>query len=144
LNPARALEAAFGEGFHVRRQEPLILSGVSEPEPDLLVVAGSYEDYVAEHPETQDIRLLVEVSDTSLRFDRGRKAALYARGGIEDYWIMNLSNRTLEVRREPAPVAGSRRRFACRSVETLSTDDQIAPLSRPGALLRVGDLFPPH
>lgn len=91
----RWIELAAGR-FTVRVQSPLALSDQSEPEPDLAVVPfGTYE---TEHPEAA--LLVVEVSDTTLRRDRA-KAAVYARAGVPEYWIVDLTSRSVEVHREP-------------------------------------------
>jgi Uma2 family endonuclease len=75
----------------------------------VVVVPGTPDDYADRHPVPDDVRLLVEVSDTTLGYDRNRKAAIYAEAGIADYWILNLPQRRLEVRRDPSrfrPVSG--------------------------------------
>src|SRR6266853_670905 len=87
-----ALESAFGPGYWVRTQGPINLGATSEPEPDIAVVAGKPRDYRA-HPNAA--LLVVEVSDTTLAYDRGRKASLYASASIADYWIVNLIDRQL-------------------------------------------------
>ena len=83
----RALERAFGPNYVVRVQGPLDLGERSQPEPDLAVVPGSPRDY-RDHPKTAS--LVVEVSDSTLVFDRERKARLFAKAGIPEYWIINL------------------------------------------------------
>ena len=97
---AKALERAFGEGWFVQTQSPIILDDRSEPEPDVCVVRGSPRDYAAAHPTRP--ALVVEVAQSGLHLARGRKAAAYARAQIADYWIVNLVDRVLEVHREPA------------------------------------------
>src|SRR6266705_1338986 len=97
---ADTLRAAFGPGWLVRPQGPVALDDRSEPEPDVSVVQGSPRDYREGHPVRPV--LVVEVSKTRLGFDRARKATLYARNGVEDYWIVNVLDRALEVYREPA------------------------------------------
>src|SRR5437868_2392932 len=74
--------------FGVRSQLPLALSDDTEPEPDVAIVPVG--DYEVEHPATA--LLIIEVSDTTLRNDRA-KAAMYASGGIAEYWIVNLGAR---------------------------------------------------
>jgi len=88
-----ALRAAFGTGWLVRAHAPLALGLRSRPEPDVSVVYGSPRDYRRAAP-TEAV-LVVEVSQTSLAFDRRRKASIYARAGIPDYWIVNLVERVL-------------------------------------------------
>src|SRR5262249_22795353 len=82
----------------VRMQMPLDLGLDPEPLPDVAVAAGPKSSYTS-HPTT--VLLVVEVSDSTLSIDRGRKAALYARAGLADYWIVNLADRRLEVYRRP-------------------------------------------
>ena len=95
---ARALTTAFGENYWIRAPGPLHLAEACEPEPDVAVVNGPMDSYT-DHPTSA--HLVVEVSDSTLRFDRGKKASLYARAGIQDYWIINLTDSCVEVLREP-------------------------------------------
>lgn len=132
----RILIALFGDGYHVRPQLPLILTWWSGPEPDVVVVPGSEYDYLPDHPKAADALLVVEVSDTTLAMDRGRKCTAYARARIGEYWILNLGDRQLEVHRDPR---GGR----YRSVTILHAGDTIAPLAMPQATVRVADLLPP-
>src|SRR5215470_5703751 len=99
LLTTKALERAFGEGWFIQTQSPIILDDRSEPEPDVCVVRGSPREYVDAHPTHP--ALVVEIADSGLRMARGRKAAAYARAGVTDYWILDLINRTLEVCRQP-------------------------------------------
>ena len=97
-----ALQEAFGAGFYLRMQGPLKLGTRSAPEPDGTVLRGTGRDYDGRRPDPlTDVPLVVEVSDSTLADDRGRKARLYAKHGISEYWIVNLQARTLEVRRGP-------------------------------------------
>jgi Uma2 family endonuclease len=136
---ARALERAFGPSWNVRTQGPMGLDEESEPEPDVAVVPGEPEDYGSSHPSRAE--LVVEVSESSLAFDRGHKASVYARAGIRDYWIVNLVDRVLEVYREPAPDASAPfgARYARR--EILDPSRQVSPLAAPRARIQVRDLF---
>ena len=137
---ARVLERAFGPSWDVRAQGPMGLDEESEPEPDVAVVAGTLEDYGSEHPSRAV--LIVEVSESSLAFDRDQKGSVYARAGIEDYWIVNLVDRVLEVYREPAPevAAPFGARYARR--EVLDPSRQVSPLAAPHTRIHVRDLFP--
>ena len=107
----------------------------SEPEPDVLVIAGEALSYAYRRPGPADIRLLVEVADTSLAFDRTVKAGLYARAGIADYWVVDVMGRKVHVHREP--VAG---RYG--SVMTYAVGEEITPLAAPEGRLRVESAFP--
>lgn len=81
----------------VRVQGPFAADELSEPEPDLTVLPLA--DYDAAHPSVA--HLIVEVAESSLSYDRGRKARLYAECGVPEYWIVNLVSRVVEVHREP-------------------------------------------
>jgi len=106
----RALEQAFGVGWLIRTQATLKLSTGNAPDPDLSVVEGDEADALRRGTPTGAV-LVVEVSQTTLRFDRATKAEIYAASGIEDYWIVNLAERQLEVRRRPMPEPASRTGF---------------------------------
>lgn len=137
---AKALERAFGDGWFVQTQSPIILGHRSEPEPDACVVRGSPRDYVDAHPRLP--ALVVEVTRSGLGIARGRKAAAYARAGIADYWILNLGDRVLEVHREPARPGPALRHWRYVSIDTLDAAATIAPLAAPSAGVRVVDLLP--
>jgi Uma2 family endonuclease len=137
---AKALERAFGAGWFVQTQSPIILDVRSEPEPDVCVVRGSPRDYVETHPMRPP--LIVEVALSGLALARGRKAAAYARARIADYWIVNLVDRVLEVRREPLRPGPARRHWGYAVLEMLGAEATIAPLAAPSASVRVGDLLP--
>src|SRR6266850_5445752 len=137
---AKALERAFGEGWFVQTQSPIGLDDRSEPEPDVCVVRGSLRDYVDAHPTHP--ALIVEVAQSGLRVARGRKATAYARGGIGDYWIVNLVDQVLEVHREPARPGPARRRWGYAAIETLGAEATVSPLAAPSARVRVADLLP--
>ena len=91
-------------GWHVQNQEPITLQN-SEPEPDVAVIRGELLDYADRHPQIGDVALVIEVADTNLVTDRF-KAQLYAQAGIPVYWIVNLSERVIEVMQAPKSSAG--------------------------------------
>ena len=134
-----ALEKAIGRAYHVREEKPIALDDRSEPEPDVVVVPGTPRDYLDEHPSRPV--LLVEVAETSLAIDRVRKGSLYARAGIADYWVVNLSEELLEVYREPVrPAPGSAWKYD--SLRLLGRDAIVTPLAAPRARIRVAALLP--
>jgi Uma2 family endonuclease len=137
---ADALRRAFGRGWWVRAQEPVALDDDSEPEPDVSVVRGTPRDYLAAHPSRPV--LIVEIAESSLAFDRRRKAGLYARAGIADYWIVNLDDRVVEVYRRPARTASARYGWKYRSVRTRRPGASISPLAAPARRVAVADLLP--
>ena len=85
----------------VRGQEPIILSADSEPEPDVAIARNRSDNYLSSHPEPADILLVIEVSDSTLKYDRNTKLSLYAEAGISNYWIFNLVDIQLEMHSEP-------------------------------------------
>src|SRR4029453_7571771 len=122
-----ALRAALPSGWIVRTQLPVSLDDESEPEPDLAVVPGRPADYRHAHPERP--ALAVEIADSSLRFDRQHKGSVYARAGIEDYWIVNLVDRVLEVYRDPSPDPSALFDWRYGSVTTLTPPAFVIPLA---------------
>jgi Uma2 family endonuclease len=98
-----ALRVAFGEGFFLAPQLPLLWGQVDGPEPDLTLVSGKTRDYEVRKLLTSDVALVVEVANTRLDTARGKKVGGYARLGIVEYWIVDLQGRSLEVRRGPQP-----------------------------------------
>lgn len=132
---ARALERALGPGFWVRAQFPLALSDSSEPEPDLAIVPGSPDDY-DDVVQPSSALLVVEVSETTLADDRGVKAEIYVEAGIAEYWIVNLVEGVVEVRRSPIP---TERRFG--DVTRVDKAGRISPLVAPAAHVVVGDFL---
>ncbi|ACY49036.1 Uma2 family endonuclease [Rhodothermus marinus] len=131
---AEALRSIFTPPVYtIRVQLPLALGPYSEPEPDVAVVEGAPRQYRDEHPSSAV--LVVEVADASLQFDRTRKAALYARAGIPEYWIVNLLDGVLEVYRRPENDTYQQRMV-------LRTQDHVRPLARPEVEIAVAELLP--
>ncbi|MBY0527158.1 MAG: Uma2 family endonuclease [Gemmataceae bacterium] len=126
-----AIRAAFGAGWWLRHQSPLVLGQDIDPEPDLAVVPGRPRDYTG-HPTMAD--LLVEVADTSLEFDTNEKRVVYARAGIREYWVVDVNGRQLIVYRDPQTGDYANH-------QTLGVSDTVAPLASPTAVVRVADLL---
>jgi Uma2 family endonuclease len=137
---AETLRKVFGTGWHVREEKPLALELTSEPVPDVAMVAGSRRDYKKDHPTTAV--LVVEVSDSTLDDDRSKKASLYAKAGIPEYWIANIPEQRLEVRREPAPMPDQPFGYGYRVVLHVDVTGTISPLAAPEARIPVADLLP--
>ncbi|MGO9598824.1 MAG: Uma2 family endonuclease [Isosphaeraceae bacterium] len=98
----RVLYSLIPPGWHIRIEKPVrIPEASSEPEPDLSVVRGEIDDYGGRNPESADVALVVEVSESSLAGDRGQMARVYGGSGIPVYWIINLIDRQLEVYSNP-------------------------------------------
>jgi Uma2 family endonuclease len=92
--------AAAGQAL-VRVQGPIVLDDTSEPQPDFSLLRRPWQGYPDEHPRPPDIYLLIEVSDSSLNFDLGAKLELYARSGIREFWVVDLTNNRVLVHRGP-------------------------------------------
>jgi Uma2 family endonuclease len=92
-----AVAGILPRGWWLRDEKPVRIPEFDEPEPDVSVIRGSRQDYRSRHPGPGDIEFLVEVSDTSLAWDRREKLAAYARARVPTYWILNLVDRQLEV-----------------------------------------------
>lgn len=128
------------QGVWVRMQLPMDFGAFSEPEPDVSVVSGSPEDFKMAHPTTA--LLIVEVSDSTLRYDRTHKASLYAKMGVAEYWIVNVGDGHLEVRRDPRPDPAQPFGFGYAGLAILRAGDQVAPVYAPAVRIAVADLLP--
>jgi Uma2 family endonuclease len=135
-----ALRRAFGPGWLIRTQGPIALDDQSEPEPDVAVARGGLRDYSHQHPARPV--LIVEVAASSLVLDRDHKGSLYARARLDDYWIVNLVSRVLEVYRQPVPDAMAAFGWQYASKLTLGPESSVAPLAAPSASVGVSDLLP--
>ena len=125
-------EVSANDVAMVRIQQPILLpSSNSAPEPDVAWV--TVKKYVR-HPLPEDVLLLIEVADTTLHFDCGAKALLYAAAGIEDYWVVNLVDDTVEVFREPTKLGYKRRTPHARGTS-------VTPLAYPQLALQVSDVL---
>ena len=97
----RLVMKAVGEQAHVLPQLPVRLSDLSEPVPDLALVKPQADFYRKHHPRPVDTFLIIEISDSSLRYDLQVKAPLYARHGIPEYWIVDVQGRQIRFFRSP-------------------------------------------
>ena len=132
-------QALANSGFHVRSQLPVTLDHVQEPEPDLAVVRGAARDYLSKHPGPADIALIIEVADSSLKFDRGVKYRLYASASIQSYWIVNLLDETIESYSDPDPVQQC---FAVDDVQNREGTLTVTTGTGEPIVLAVGELLP--
>jgi Uma2 family endonuclease len=104
----------------------------SVPEPDLALLRP--RSYRRANPTPEDIRLVVEVADTSLRYDRTAKLRLYARAGIAEYWVVSVDDEWLEIYRSPEG-------DGYRESRRLQRDTTIAPLAFPDVVITVAEIF---
>lgn len=131
----RLFERLAGDRAIVRVQNPVQLDRYSEPEPDITLVTPRDDFYAGGHPAPRDVLLIVEVADTSLRSDRHRKLPSYARAGIPEVWLVDLTVDRVERHREP-------RGDAYADQQILGRDATLTPLLLPDVAIRVGDLVP--
>lgn len=130
----RWLATALGERAIVSVQNPVRLDDFNEPEPDLAVLKPREDFYAEAHPGPSDVLLLVEVSDSSLVFDRKIKLPLYASHGIPEVWVVNLIEGVIEVLREP-----SGREY--RKTLRLSRADELSSVTLSGLKISVSDVL---
>ncbi len=98
----KALDTRLPPGWTSQKEEPVRIPAYDEPEPDIAIIRGSDADYRHRIPTATDVALVVEVSDSTLSQDRGKKSSAYAMGKIPVYWIVNLVDRQVEVYSRPA------------------------------------------
>jgi Uma2 family endonuclease len=134
---AKHFDALLGNKILVRNQDPIVLHDLSEPEPDIVLVVPDDMEYADRTPTPTDIYLVMEVSDTTLRYDRKVKGAAYAKAGITQYVILNLKRRELEDYREPSE-------DGYRSKQTYSAEQSFSLVAFPEISVKVSDLLPPE
>lgn len=99
---AKFFDRNFSEILFVRNQNPIWLDEYSEPEPDIVLAATRADEYENSHPTPKEIYLILEVSDSTLGYDRNTKGTAYAQAGIRQYILLNVQDETLEDYREPS------------------------------------------
>ena len=115
-------------------QDPLQLDEYSEPQPDLLVLHPREDDYAAKHPGQQDALLIIEVADATADYDREVKIPAYARAGIVEAWLLDLSADCLEAYREPSPAG-------YRLLRKALPGETVSPLVFPDVILALDDIL---
>lgn len=130
------LKERIGKRAIVRTQEPIRFNSHSEPEPDIAVLKPREDRYSKAHPTPEDCLLLIEVSLSTLKYDREKKGAAYAAAGVPQYLILNLAARELEDHREPSPEG-------YRYKHLLRADERFNLVAFPEVEITVGNLLPP-
>lgn len=118
----------------VRVQNPLVLGERSAPQPDVMLLRPRADRYYHSHPVADDALLVVEVADTTLKYDLEVKRALYARAGVVELWVVDIDRRELHVFREPELD------YSIHRVLTARDSAAVAALSE--AAFAVSALFP--
>ncbi len=99
---SRVLAAATGSDTIVYTQNPVYLSEISSPEPDISLLKARADDYMRSLPQADDVLLLIEISDTSENYDLNTKLPLYAHYQIPEAWLINVKKKTLEIYLKPS------------------------------------------
>jgi Uma2 family endonuclease len=133
------LNKAFAGLGYVRSQATYESGPHSRPEPDLAVIKGKPQDYFDRLATPADTLLLVEVSHTTLGYDRGIKQKLYAQAGVAEYWILDLNTDQLETYRDPHEDSAAGWRY--RQAATLGFDEQVTLLAAPDHPIPVRELL---
>jgi Uma2 family endonuclease len=131
---AKLFITSLGDRTTVSIQAPMLAGDDSEPEPDVVLLEPRSDFYAEARPTTANALLLIEVADSSLRFDRMVKLPIYAAGGIAEFWIVNLEGEVIEVHREPTGDTYAARRVATRG-------ESITPLAFPDLVVAVSDVL---
>ena len=130
----RLLTMAVGDRAMVSPQNPLLLEPHSEPEPDVALLRPRADFYKNTLPRPRDVLLLIEVADSTLRYDRDIKIPLYARHGIPEVWLMDLARDAVECHRQPTPTGYG-------TVQTVMPPEQVTSPGLPGVRIALADLL---
>lgn len=131
----RLFVEASGNRAVVAIQNPVRLSEISEPEPDIAILCPRPDHYADAHPDPREVLLIMEVADTTLDLDRLVKARLYAEAGIAEYWLVDLPGERVEVYREPSGKG-------YREVTAHQRGEVLRPLGLPGVEVAVDAVLP--
>ena len=130
----RLFQQAVGDAAVISVQNPVWLDERNEPQPDLELLRPRPDFYTLGHPTPADVLLIIEVAETSSRYDRQVKVPLYARHGIPECWLFDLDQATITVYREPTPTG-------YRTAQTVRRGEMLTPLAFPSLELAVTDIL---
>jgi Uma2 family endonuclease len=132
----RLLTQRVGDAALVWVQNPLLLGRHDEPQPDLLLLQTRPDGYRKAHPTPTDVLLVIEVADTSLRYERETKLRLYAAAGIPEAWLVALPLDRIEVCTEPGP-------DGYRRVRELGRGERLRPVMLPSVEIGADEVLGP-
>ena len=132
----RLFSLQVGDTAIVDMQNPVALDAHSEPQPDMVLLKPRPDFYESAYPRPEDVLLLIEVSDSTLRYDRDTKVPLYAKAGIPEVWLLDVAGQRLEIYRRPSPEG-------YREIRYPEATETIAPVLLPELSLSVASLFIP-
>lgn len=127
----------LGERVIVRNQNPILFDDSTEPEPDIALLIPREKEYFDRLPTPADVLLIIEVSDTTLKYDRDIKSLLYAKSGIAHYIVLNVKTREITDMREPSAEG-------YRYLKTLRSDERFNLVAFPEVEITVSNLLPPE
>jgi Uma2 family endonuclease len=130
----QVLSQAVGARAIVAVQNPIRLSGLSEPQPDLALLRPRRDFYKGSHPRPEDVLLVIEVADTTARWDRRVKRPLYAAGAVPEMWLVDIGGQVIEVATDPGP-------YDYRRIQTHGAGATLHPVHLPEIAVEVSELF---
>ncbi|MDB5970971.1 MAG: hypothetical protein JWQ90_3421 [Hydrocarboniphaga sp.] len=133
----RELFAAIADRAVIQIQDPIRIGTHSMPEPDVAVLQGPAERYDERYPEASDVLLVIEVADSSLRYDRERKGRIYAEAGIAEYWLVDVQTARVEQHSQPSS-------SGYRLIRIVPREADIESLSVPALRISVASFLPSH
>jgi Uma2 family endonuclease len=134
---AELLHARLAERARIRSQNPIRLAPGAEPEPDVAVVKphpAQPRVYASRHPGPDDALLIIEIADSTLSFDLGDKAAMYANHGVVELWVLDLLDDRLVVHREPTP-------SGYVNVRTVTRGESVSALAFPDVTFTADEIL---
>lgn len=136
----KQLYELIGKQVEIRVQEPITLLSNSEPEPDVVIAKKKADNYLSAHPTVEDIILVIEISDSTLKYDRETKLSLYAEAGIDNYWIIDLVDNYLEVYSNP--FSDEQARYCYRNKSIILPNEDIKLPGFKQVTLKLATIFP--
>jgi Uma2 family endonuclease len=124
----------------LRCQDPISLPSRSEPEPDFTIVKKRADNYLSGHPNPSDILLVIEIADSTIKYDQEVKLSLYAEAGISDYWIFNLIEKHLETYSESYQELSGK--FGYRVKRIILANETVNLPCFPDLSLNLSEIFP--
>jgi Uma2 family endonuclease len=132
---SKRFHSAIGDGAIISVQAPVRLAAGNEPEPDIAVLHPREDGYASAHPGLGDVLLVIEVSDTSVGFDRRHKVPMYAAHGIPEVWLFDLNSRSVEI--YDAPWAGG-----YTTLRSVASGDNLTLSAFPDVTIPVCEVMP--
>ncbi|WP_164929236.1 Uma2 family endonuclease [Gloeobacter violaceus] len=129
-NLESCFQGLFEGRARLRREQPVELGELGQPEPDMAVLRLSPRRYVTNHPKPENIRFVVEVADTTLTYDLTIKNETHSRSGIKEYWVVDINNRRVFVFTRPGP-------SRYRSERICTEDESVSPAAFADAIVPV-------